>query len=106
VSWILAKAGLVPHLPVQLQRTGQVTLDNPKTWQVAIKQDGKVIGVMDKSEAIKLCMQQTNGNVHPDLVEKGCLVWDFSKVDLEKEAMGVLSDAERLRIVKAVTGII
>lgn len=102
----MAKAGIVPHLPVQLQRTGQVSLENPKTWQVAIKnQSGEIVGVMSREEAIKQSMAQNKGKIHPDLVEKSCLVYDFSNIDLGKPVMGELNDAERLRLIKQVTGI-
>jgi len=106
VSWILAKAGVIPHTPTQLQRHGQVNLAEPKSWPVAIKNaDGEVIAIMSREDAIEQYKEQNNGAIHPDLEEAPTTRFSFKNVDLQKKVKEPLTKEETLFLLKQVTGI-
>lgn len=83
-----------------------VDLVDPKSWQVAVKNEqGKVIAIMDRQEAIKQCKAQNNGNLHPDLIEKSCFKLDLRNVDLLRMNVGEMNSDDKLFLLKQVTGI-
>ncbi|KAJ3127050.1 37S ribosomal protein S16, mitochondrial [Nowakowskiella sp. JEL0407] len=45
VAWLLEKAGIMPPLPEQLQKQGKISLSDPKTWDVEVKdvETGKLL---------------------------------------------------------------
>ncbi|KAJ3332093.1 hypothetical protein HDU76_001300 [Blyttiomyces sp. JEL0837] len=51
VAWILAKANIMPLTPKQLQRQGELSLTDPKTWKISIKESDGTEKVLDPLEA-------------------------------------------------------
>ncbi|KAI9205364.1 ribosomal protein S16 domain-containing protein [Polychytrium aggregatum] len=108
VSWLLAKANLMPPQPHQLAHQGLFSLNDPKTWDVRIRdENGTVLADLSSDTA------RARYDRHPDFQNlPGDLPTPvFSRVTYENIKLdGVpptapLTPAEALKVLKEVAGL-
>ncbi|KAI9342552.1 ribosomal protein S16 domain-containing protein [Obelidium mucronatum] len=110
VAWLLAKAGLMPPTAIQLQRTGEHSLTDRKTWKVRISDSG------GNSERV-VSLDEARRLVAPDSKEKAFLdrivsppvpkakELDRALIDFAKTPKTLLSEKERLLALKEYAGV-
>ncbi|KAJ3083671.1 hypothetical protein HK102_000954 [Quaeritorhiza haematococci] len=112
VAWLLAKAGIMPPQPKQLQKIGAVAFHDMKTWDVKIMNEkGEVLEIISAEEAQNRYMD-SEGNLPKGIAydkqivtEPSRLIHKNIKLDGTPPTEPLTPD-ERLFVLKKFTGII
>ncbi|KAI8928623.1 ribosomal protein S16 domain-containing protein [Entophlyctis helioformis] len=110
VSWLLAKAGIMPPTPKQLQNEGFVSFADHRTWDVVIKDEaGAPMGIVSMKDAIDQ-FGNTALAKHLPLKPSEILTHNIKDPHITLDGKAVpkepLSGAEALRVLKAYAGIV
>ncbi|KAI8816421.1 ribosomal protein S16 domain-containing protein [Fimicolochytrium jonesii] len=110
VAWLLAKLDLMPLKPRQLQNQGTVSVNDPKTWEIQVRNaSGAAITHLTASEARNLLSDTELGKELPkDHPPKppatSSITHETLKLDGTPPAQP-LTAAERLLVLQKLTGI-
>ncbi|KAJ3041049.1 37S ribosomal protein S16, mitochondrial [Rhizophlyctis rosea] len=110
VAWLLAKAGLLPQPPKFLQKSGHLSLHDPKTWDVELRDaEGKILGQITAEEARTYLSDPDLADQLPrdhPVIPPEPSPFALNNVELDGTPPGgALSDVERLHILKRYLGL-
>ncbi|KAJ3390420.1 hypothetical protein HDU92_000494 [Lobulomyces angularis] len=107
VAWLLAKAGLMPKTPMQLQKEGLNSFVDKKQWDIQVSdKEGNRLGVLSSEEARKVFVDE-NGKLAAGIpeefnfIKEQRIVEDLADFNLEGKVKGKLTPPQKRKLLKS-----